>query len=246
MRPAGAGFDPSDALIDAYERGIADLVTGGRGPDSETLDNLLWGKYRNPLFGLLGAHFLIRELRRAPQPNPYELERLAVVAHNLGELLGASAPDVVALRLWGQLISGQRPTEQFHGELPLFNVGFQAFIEATALSDAATTLGFDEVALGLDANSPWTLWRPDRTSELGSAWHDHQESLSTFELESDLIRKLKVIEGNWRGEGFAVETTKHGKVRTLRATRTGDDSFDAFDRAATNSARARSGGRFHA
>src|SRR5207248_2034981 len=52
MRPAGAGFDPSDALIDAYERGIADLVTGGPGPDQETLDYLLWGKYRNPLFGL--------------------------------------------------------------------------------------------------------------------------------------------------------------------------------------------------
>ena len=137
MRPAGAGFDPSDALIDAYERGIADLVTGGPGPDQGTLDNLLWGKYRNPLFGLLGAYFLIRKLRRDSQPDPEELERLAIVTQNLGALLGANAPDVIALRLWRQLISGKQPTERFAGDLPLFNVGFQAFVEATAWSYVA-------------------------------------------------------------------------------------------------------------
>lgn len=157
MRPAGAGFDPSDALIDAYERGIADLVTGGRGPDSGTLDNLLWGKYRNPLFGLLGAHFLIRELRRDTELNPDWLERLSIVIRNLGTLLGATAPDVVALRIWKQLISKEPLTERFPSNLPLFNVGFQAFIEATAVSDKPTKQ-FDAIALGLDANSPWTVF----------------------------------------------------------------------------------------
>jgi transcription termination factor NusA len=236
MRPAGAGFDPSDALIDAYERGIADLVTGGPGPDQETLDNLLWGKYRNPLFGLLGAHFLIRKLRRDTLPDPQGLERLAKVARNLGELLGVNAPDVVALRLWRQLISGQQPTERFESDLPLFNVGFQAFVEATALSDVATASRLDEVALGLDANSPWTLWRPVRTTRTWATWGSDPTPHSTFGVESESIIRLRAIENAWREEGFTVESMQAGRFRKLRATRKvdyGPGIFDAAHRANT-------------
>ncbi|MER8531915.1 caspase family protein [Mesorhizobium sp. M1005] len=236
MRPSGVGFDPSDALIDAYERGIADLVTGGPGPDPETLDYLLWGKYRNPLFGLLGAHFLIRKLRRDPKPDPNDLQRLAIVVENLGELLGADAPDVVALRLWRQLISKEWPREPLAGHLPLFNVGFQAFIEATASSDAAMDSRLDDVALGLDGNSPWTLWRPARTSSVSASWSLYPTPHTTFHLESESIGRLKAIEKLWRRDGFVVESTQAGSLRKLRAIRPEGHrprNFDAASQANT-------------
>ncbi|MCW1408206.1 caspase family protein [Rhizobium sp. 1AS11] len=234
MRPAGAGFDPSDALIDAYERAIGDLVTGGPGPDPATLDALLWGKYRNPLFGLLGAHFLIRDLRRHAVPDPYLLERLSIVADNLGNLLGVTAPDVVALRLWKQLILNQQPSERPTHDLPLFNVGFQAFIEATAQSDSAPLHWFDDVALGLDANSPWTHWSQDYMIESPSGSHSYPTATSVFQVRSTALTRIRAIEKLWRDEGFVVEATQVDERRSLRATRTGgDDSFGLMHQANT-------------
>lgn len=222
MRPAGAGFDPSDALIDAYERAIADLVTDGPGPDPVILNSLLWGKYRNPLFGLLGAHFLIRQLRRVAVPDANALERLSIVTENLGNLLGHGAPDVVALRVWKQLIMKQVPTEAPTDEVPLFNVGFQAFVEATALSDHVATRGLDEVALGLDANSPWTLWRRNNTIARFSASHHTPTKTTEFEIGNIPLSRANAIEDFfWKDEGFTVETMQVGQRRSLRATRTG-------------------------
>jgi hypothetical protein len=224
MRPAGAGFDPSDALIDAYERAIADLVTGGPGPDPATLDSLLWGKYRNPLFGLLGAQFLIRKLRSDAEPDPYDLDRLSVVAENLGTLLGDAAPDVVALRLWKELITNTKPTERFHGDVPLFNVSFQAYIEATAASDRSPSAHLDEVALGLEANSSWAVWRRDRTIEQSQA--SYFDSTSRISIQSASFPKLNVIEELWRGRGYDVESTDHESHRKLFATRAEFDNSD--------------------
>jgi hypothetical protein len=192
------------------------------------LDDLLWGKYRNPLFGLLGAHFLIRKLRRDAQPDPADLTRLTLVTGNLGDLLGTDAPDIVALRLWRALIAKERPAERLPDEPPLFNVGFQAFIEATAWLDwRRPDRRFDEIALGLDGNSPWTLWKPDTTSTRSWASHDLPRRTSTFGVKSASIGKLRAIEKVWREAGFAVETGRDGELRSLRATREGDDSFDA-------------------
>lgn len=231
MRPAGAGFDPSDALVDAYERGIADLVTGGPGPDRAMLDSLLWGKYRNPLFGLLGAHFLIRELRR--KPDSAGLERLALVTHNLGELLGADAPDIAALRLWRQLLAKEDPTETLSSDVPLFSVGFQAFIEATAVAGAAPARGFDEVALTLDANSPWTLWRPQADEQRALGWHSFSTNLSTLDAASTSVGRLLAVERLWRGEGFAIEASQDEDIYKLRATRTGEPGFNIVKQANT-------------
>ena len=231
MRPAGVGFDPSDALIDAYERGIADLVTGGPGPDQAMLDKLLWGKYRNPLFGLLGAHFLIRELRR--KPDLTGLERLALVTHNLGELLGADAPDVAALRLWRQLLAKEMPTEALSGDLPLFNVGFQAFIEATAVSGKTSARGFDEVALTLDGNSPWTLWRPQSDEQWALGSHSFPANLSTLDAGSTSADRLRAVERLWRDEGFAVEASQDEDFHKLRATRKGESGLEILEQTDT-------------
>ena len=231
MRPAGVGFDPSDALIDAYERAIADLVTGGPGPDQMTLDSLLWGKYRNPLFGLLGAHFLIRQMRKDAKPNDHALHRLSIIIENLGRLLGEHAPDVVALRLWKQLITKSDRFEAWPGQPPLFSVGFQAFVEASvwAPRDRASDLG--EIALGLDANSPWTLWKQEAGTDDIWGSHNHVAGMSTFHASSSSVGRIKVIEDLWRGEGFSVKTKLGGEKVELRAKREGDEQFNLMDQA---------------
>lgn len=230
MRPAGLGFDPSDALIDAYERGIADLVTGGPGPDPHTLELLLWGKYRNPLFGLLGAHFLIRKLRRDGAQHAEDINRLSIVTDNLGRLLGADAPDVVALRIWKQLLIKEQPIQSipvgWPYSQPLFNVGFQAFIEASVFSDESNEiLKYDYVvALGLDANSPWTVWRQDTIKDLLRT--SDRRPFIGFELQTAALSRGKAIERLWRDEGSEVETQQVAGLQTLRANISDDRSHD--------------------
>lgn len=233
MRPAGVGFDPSDALIDAYERAIGDLVTGGPGPDQVTLDSLLLGKYRNPLFGLLGAHFLIRQMRRDAVPDANALGLLSIVTENLGNLLGKDAPDVSALRLWKQLITKSDALEAWPGRAPLFSVGFQAFVEASAGSARGGSAGLSQIALGLDASSPWTLWKQEMGADYVWGSHNHVEGLSTFHASSSSFEKIKVIEQLWRREGFAVTSTREEEKTKLNATRAGDVQFELTDQAWT-------------
>src|SRR5262249_4059632 len=157
--------------------------------------------------------------RSDPHPETSEVERLGIVIRNLEGLLGETAPDVAALRLWKQLVSGQRPTEHFSGQLPLFNAGFQAFIEASATVDAAPARSLDRIALALDANSPWTLWRLDQTSWNHWGSHNDETGLTILEVESASIGRLKAIEELWSKDGFAIETRQDGESRKLRATR---------------------------
>lgn len=231
MRPAGEGFDPSDALIDAYERGIADLVTGGPGLDKHTLDQLLWGKYRNPLFGLLGAHFLIRKLRRGGQRHPADLERLAIVTSNLAKLFGKNMPDIVALRVWAQLLTGKEPTIDLPHELPLFSVGFQAFVETSAVSGWTDFTYVDDVALGLDANSPWTLWESHGSFiDLSLSYH-YPTSVATLEAEGANADRFALLSRYLEDRGFQVETGLEDDKIRLTAMRTGDEQSGELNKA---------------
>ena len=56
------------------------------------MDELLMGKFENPMMGLVAAHLLLLDAK----PN---LERIAHVVGNTGGLVGADHPDVLALRL---------------------------------------------------------------------------------------------------------------------------------------------------
>src|SRR5262249_6145321 len=149
----------------------------------------------------------------------------------LGALLGVENPDVVALRLWKQLIVREEPTERFAGDLPLFNVGFQAFVEATALSGDASTKLLDTVALGLSANSPWTLWRSSEATHISKSWSLHPTPHSTFVARSEFIDRLNLVENIWREGGFAVESRQVGKSREVRATRNVDNGPHIFEAA---------------
>lgn len=226
MRPAGAGFDPGDALVDAYERSVADLVSGGPGPDDVMLDALLYGKFRNPLFGVLGAHFLIRRLRRSAEPEAYELDRLGVVVKNLAKLLGEDAPDVVALRVWSEILRKAPQTVYLPVEPPLFSIGFQAFVEATAWLSPPNGMRFDQVALGLDADSPWTLWKSD---EGASSVEMMSLSRPTILHAKALpYHRLDAIERLWSNAGFKTQQRRAREASWVTARAEEDGNIWAF------------------
>lgn len=157
MQQAGKGFDPTDALIDAYELALADLVTGGPGPDHRTMIDLLNGKFRNPLFGLVGAHFLVRELQASRQGNPEGLALLNVVIGNMERLLGEDAPDVCALRVLRARLRGEEHREASVWQAPLLRASMLALVEATASDPILLNPWLNRVVLGASANSPWTF-----------------------------------------------------------------------------------------
>jgi hypothetical protein len=169
MLPAGKGFDPADTLLDAYERAVADLVTDGPGPDSNTLASLLYGKWRNPLFGLVGAYFLTRRMSRAGVPDEGDRHMLDTVISNLRKLLGNDSSDVAALEVLRATLAGEPPPPLYLGEglldrrqPPLFRVGMDALIEGSAAQPNLLGPDFDRIALGLKAGSPWSCWDPGR------------------------------------------------------------------------------------
>jgi hypothetical protein len=155
MRKAGLGFDPSDALLDAYERLVVDLATGGPGPEPNVLNDFLHGKYRNPLFGILGAHFVLRAIRQNPS-NTSQLELLREVLTNLTILLGDDAPDLQALRL---MLGDDLPHMQITSP-PLFRVAMDEMFKATTKDrNLLANIPAVDIALGRRVDSPWNCWR---------------------------------------------------------------------------------------
>src|SRR5690242_15174292 len=64
------------------------------------MDELLMGKFENPMKGLVAAHLLLLDA----QPR---LDLVAHVVGNTGGLVGADHPDVLALRLRVDQLRGQ-------------------------------------------------------------------------------------------------------------------------------------------
>jgi hypothetical protein len=170
MSPAGRGFDPGDSLLDAFERALADLVTGAPGPDETALDKLLYAKWRNPLFGLAGAHFLVRRIQHRVRMGDESWRRgpdrhlLELVIDNLRRLLGEKSPDVLALHVLRARLLGETPTGHFGAKPPLFRPGYDALVEATSVAPDLLGHQLDSVSLALLPGSPWTCWNAAKLS----------------------------------------------------------------------------------
>jgi hypothetical protein len=211
MQPAGKGFDPGDRLIDAFELALSDLVTGGPGPDPVTLNYLLDGKFRNPLFGLIGAHFLLRELRFATERVAHRYALLNTVIGNMGRLLGEDNPDVIALRALRAQLGGDWPVVDAPTFLPLLAASLSALIEMTADRPEPFDSEFDGAALGLAAESPWTCWweQPPSTHVLG--WNT--TVLRHFDIEMHPGPRSDVLKTILVGDNFRVFDTVNGGRR---------------------------------
>lgn len=226
MRLAGEGFDPSDGLIDACERAIFDLATGGRGPDEATLYALLRGRFRNPLFRLVGAHFLLRKLSRSETRSENDLALLDEVIIDLDAVFGRRSPDVIALRLARAAWFKEDPVNDADGALwhtaPLLRSGLEVFVQATADSKRRFP-ALSHIVAGLDPNSPWTCWRRRTGIGLMSASWPHGLKQST-DISVRTLRgaQTDMVEALWRLAGYTTTRTgEQSDIVVLEGTRVG-------------------------
>ena len=166
-----AGFMPYDRLPQAVDSALAGLQNGKNTLLPEERQMLLYGKFDNPMLGLVGAHVLLQD----PDADPGTIE---TVLGNMEYLLGPDAPDNRAL----SLIAAKRfrrpvaPTP--FDRPPIMRAGLEAVLEAAARNPALVLEGgmVDRIAAQRFIDSPWSTWKPvigpEVTRTAPSEWVD--------------------------------------------------------------------------
>src|SRR5215813_1973313 len=225
----GLGFNPlreestaaTDLALDFLQNGITRVPQG-------MMNQLLSGKFENPMLGLVGGYVLLR------QPSP-DANLLNIVTMNLDGLLGPGAPDVNAIRaLKSQLLKEPPPAFQFRYP-PMFRAGLDGVIRASL--DHPELLPADSVieriATGLFADSPWSSW------ETGSLANMNMEAQSASLVESGAKIALQIP-----GLAASMSTPKldwvqsavldglSARVRRLQSSRSGAGQINPQESAA--------------
>ncbi len=117
------------------------------------LNDMLWIKWQNPIFGIYGAHLLLL----SPEPNIALLEK---VTHNLDSLLG-DHPDVRALAIY----LADRKNNQYdftaYTAPPMLRSSWNIIVNATVLKPElvpSTSLAA-QISDRLWGYSPWLIWQ---------------------------------------------------------------------------------------
>jgi Caspase domain len=172
----GAGFRPKD-----QESGAADVALNGLQSNQDlltdgALKHLLYGKFENPMLGLVAAHVLLqrqrdlqtrlslenRKPRAEEQKQRDERQRtVRIVLQNLSRLIPGS-PDVAALNLLAGSIIPPSPQTFTFSTPPLLRPGLMAVISEAIRRP--TILGQDslipQIAPLLYVDTPWSTWQP--------------------------------------------------------------------------------------
>lgn len=152
----GVPFDPDSRDAQSTDMGLLGLRQGRDLLPGAVRRELLYGKFHNPMLGLIGAHLLLM----APEPNPGDLD---IVIGNLRHNLLGDVPDVRALqwRAW-QRLGGDRPPREPFAEPPMLRAGLRAVIDADA--DLGGLIPADGILSWISryqrADSAWTTWSP--------------------------------------------------------------------------------------
>ncbi|WP_295884623.1 hypothetical protein [uncultured Thiohalocapsa sp.] len=152
----GEPFDPDSSDTQSTDMGLLGLRLGRDLVPGQVRSELLYGKFHNPMLGLIGAHLLLM----AAEP---KRDYVDMVLGNLRWNLLGDVPDVRALewRAW-QRLGGDRPPQEPFIEPPMLRAGLRAVIDADAevggLVPADGILSW--ISLYQRADSAWTTWSP--------------------------------------------------------------------------------------
>jgi hypothetical protein len=149
------GFHPDDRVAQAVDSALTGLQNGTDLllPKERTM--LLYGKFSNPMLGLVGAHALFRSA---------DLERRAsdTIHRNLSRLLGPDDPDVRALQLMAARRFGTAVDAQPFERPPMLRAGLEALLDAAAETPELLPPGglLADIAPRRYVDSPWSTWQP--------------------------------------------------------------------------------------
>ena len=151
----GHGFRPDDRVAQAVDAALTGLQNGTDLLRADERQMLLYGKFDNPMLGLVGAHALLREtdLKRAT---------MKIIIGNLRRLLGPDAPDVRALELLAAQRFRSRLDPRPFERPPLLRAGLEAVLDAAAEIPGLVPSGglLANIAAQRFLDSPWSTWRP--------------------------------------------------------------------------------------
>jgi hypothetical protein len=163
------GFRPDDRVAQAVDSALAGLQNGTDTLLAEDRRLLLYGKFDNPMMGLVGAHVLLQD----PASDPGTIE---TVLNNMDWLLGPDSPDNRAL----QLMAAKRLARPYvpapFVRPPIMRAGLEAVLEEAAVNPRLVPAGgvLDRIAARRFVDSPWSTWKPvlgpDAVASVTSEW----------------------------------------------------------------------------
>ncbi len=162
---------------------------------------LLYGKFDNPMMGLLGAHYLLQHPRGTEEQELRDQNMTGIVLGNLNYLLPDS-PDVAALRFKTAIRFGFPMPDQPVGKLPLLRASLEALLEADSESVVAVEGGslVEALAATLYYDSPWATFRPLEPDRAKEPPETGLESWSTKSPSFDTprgVEKEPLVEEDW-------------------------------------------------
>jgi hypothetical protein len=174
----------ADFQTDSPDSRIAEMarlaLMDGRKVYSHEMDQLLSGKYQNPMLGIFGGHLLLLEA----QP---DLAMLRDVVHNLRRLVGDSHPDVEALALAAGL-----DTAQDFAVPPMLRQSWRIVVEHSKKNPRLVPPGSlaAAVATQITQQEPWLIWRRPETAKNLEALNRGFATFLGSQLKSTLVRAL--------------------------------------------------------
>jgi hypothetical protein len=157
------GFEPSASSASAAECALDSLRTRRQLLSKSRLQNdLLGGKFQNPMLGIYGAHMILQRT----MPDSEKAEILKEVLGNLENLVPKS-PDVAALRLMANRLLGSSSAVPLCDWPPMIRLGYVAYREADYAQPGAF-IGdksvADRIRTALASGGVWTRWNAERNS----------------------------------------------------------------------------------
>ena len=166
-RAGGTARDPDqDATIEAARMALSqgrNLFAEGRGPQ---LQELLLGKYTDPIAGIIGCHLLLRALV-AGQSDPAQKEIYDTAVANLRGLVGPDHPDIEALSL-KCADAKLRATRPFTVP-PMFSHSWQLITEASYERPELVPLELWQRVHAAANIGPFFVWAVDKKTKAAHA-----------------------------------------------------------------------------
>jgi hypothetical protein len=212
---------------DAQENRLAELarlaLVDGRQVISDELNQILHGKFGNPMLGIIGGHLLMR------QKKP-DLKALRIVVDNLRQVVfgGVPHPDVEAL----SLLLGDTPRCDF-GVPPMLHAGWRIAVEHSLKKPALVPAGSwgARIATRVTNQAPWLIWRSP-ADEKSDPQEDYLGDFRQFveTAAAEIARVSQTAHGKGKGRGKGVGKGR-GRIAAFAETALGKLGSRALDAA---------------